>query len=77
MPCHGYIAAEDRRSTAEKRSAKYGLVQNKHLWAKATERQRNLIIHEARTTMDESNEIMSRHRLGCPVCKVDGDSPKQ
>jgi hypothetical protein len=69
MQCEGYICY--RQNTAKDQYTQYAFERNKHLWCGATERQQRLILHEARATMDECNEIMSKHRLGCPIRKAD------
>jgi hypothetical protein len=70
MTCQGYKSAEFKQTTAEKQYSQYALERNKHLWAGASEKQRRLIMHEARTTMEECHQVMDRHRLGCPICKA-------
>jgi len=71
MPCDGYKAAEYRHNQARNQYVRYALERNKNDWAGATERERRLLIHEARTAIDECDEIMRKHRLGCPACRAD------
>jgi hypothetical protein len=58
MPCEGYKSAEYGQNTAKNEYSQYAFERNKYLWA--GERHPRVVIHEARSTMEEFNEVMSK-----------------